>query len=544
MAIGIAKLATARIGGRGRAGYARPPAALWLAAALVAVAVLLPLAYLVLRASGAGTELWGLLFRSRTLAILGRTVLLVIAVTGISLAISLPVAWLTQRTDLPLRRMWSILTALPLVIPSYVVGFVIVAALGPRGILQQALAGPFGVERLPEIYGFPGALLAVTLVAYPYILLPLQSAIRGLDPRLEEVARSLGHGRWDTFRRVVLPQLRPAMAAGALLVALYTLRDFGAVSLLRYETFTWAIYLQYQTSFDRVLAAGLSLVLVVMAIAILFLEFRTRGKAQYHRAAASVSRSPSYVRLGGWRWPALAFCGLVVLLALVMPVSVLGYWLARGFSGGETLWLTSSYALNSAYVSGLAAAATGIGAIAIAILDVRYPSLFSRLLERITYIGFALPGIVIALALVFFGANYATLTYQTLVMLVFAYAVLFLPQAVAAIRSSLLQVSPRLEEAARSLGRTPLQALMAITLPLVRPGILAGAGLVFLTTMKELPATLLLSPIGFKTLATSIWAATSEGSFARAAFPAVVLILLSSVPMAILTIRGKRQSDE
>ncbi|OGO16525.1 MAG: hypothetical protein A2Z02_07495 [Chloroflexi bacterium RBG_16_48_7] len=231
-------------------------------------------------------------------------------------------------------------------------------------------------------------------------------------------------------------------------------------------------------------------------------------------------------------------------MALIMPVSILSYWLVRGFSAGEALWQTAGYALNSAYVSGLAAVVTAIAAISIAVLDVRYPSLLSRMLERITYIGFALPGIVIALALVFFGANYATPVYQTLVLLVFAYAVLFLPQTVGSVRSSLLQVSPRLEEAARSLGRTPLQTLAAVTLPLVRPGILAGAGLVFLTTMKELPATLLLSPIGFKTLATSIWSATSEGSFARAALPAVVLILLSSVPMAVLTIRGKRKSNE
>ncbi|MBI2847859.1 MAG: iron ABC transporter permease, partial [Chloroflexi bacterium] len=477
MAVGFSRLAIGRIG---RVNHARPPVVVWLSATLIAIAVLLPLVYLALRASGAGAELWSLLFRPRTLEILGRTVILVIAVTGISLAISLPLAWLTQRTDLPLRRMWSVLTVLPLVIPSYVVGFVIVAALGPRGILQQALAVPFGLERLPEIYGFPGALLAVTLVAYPYALLTLQASMHGLDPRLEEVARSLGHGRWDTFRRVVFPQLRPAMAASALLVALYTLRDFGAVSLLRYETFTWAIYLQYQTSFDRILAAGLSLVLVVIAVALLFLEFRTRGKSQYHRSAASVSRSPAYIRLGNWRWPALCFCSLVVLLALVMPVSILSYWAARGFSPGETLGVTAGYALNSAYVAVLAAVVTAAAAISIAVLDVRFPSLFSRLLERITYIGFALPGIVVALALVFFSANYATPIYQTLLLLVFAYAVLFLPQAVGSVRSSLLQLNPRLEDAARSLGRTPLQTLTAITLPLVRPGILAGVGLVFL----------------------------------------------------------------
>ncbi len=179
-------------------------------------------------------------------------------------------------------------------------------------------------------------------------------------------------------------------------------------------------------------------------------------------------------------------------------------------------------------------------ALPVAILAVRYSGRLSSLLERATYIGFALPGIVIALALVFFGANYATPLYQTLGLLIFAYVILFLPQAVGATRSRLLQISPRLEEAARSLGSTPLQTLTKITLPLVRPGILAGAALVFLTTMKELPATLLLSPIGFKTLATSIWSATSEAFFARAAVPALLLILVSSVPMAFLVIRERR----
>lgn len=516
-----------------------PPAVIWLPAALVAAMVLLPLAYLVLRTLGAGGEIWDLLFRARTLEILGRTVSLVIAVTVVSIAISLPLAWLTTRTDLPLRRLWSVLTVLPLVIPSYVAGYVIIAALGPRGMLQQLLAAPFGLERLPDIYGFPGAMLAIVVIGYPYVLLPLQASMRGLDPSLEEASRSLGHGPWGTFRRVTLPQLRPAIAAGALLVALYTLSDFGAVSLLRYETFTWAIYLQY-TSIDRMAAAGLSMVLVIMAMVILFIEVHSRGRARYHRSAVSSARPPAYSRLGRWRWPAFGFCTLFILLSLIMPISVLGYWLIRGVSAGEPFQVVWSSALNSGYVSLLAVIVTVVAALPVAILAVRYSGRISGLLERATYIGFALPGIVIALALVFFGANYATPLYQTLGLLIFAYVILFLPQAVGAIRSGLLQISPRLEEAARSLGRTPRQTLTTVTLPLVRPAILAGAALVFLTTMKELPATLILSHIGFKTLAISIWSATSEVFFARAAVPALLLILVSSVPMAFLVIRERR----
>lgn len=518
----------------------RPPLIAWLPAFMIAAAMLLPPSYLALRTLGAGGEIWDLLFRVRTLQILGRTLILIIAVTGLSVTISLPLAWLTIRTDIPLRRLWSVLTALPLVIPSYVAGLIVVAALGPKGMLQQLLEGAFGVDRLPEIYGFPGAMLTIVLVSYPLVLITLQTSLRGIDPSLEEASQSLGHGQWYTFRRVVLPQLRPAMASGALLVALYTLKDFGAVSLLRYETFTWAIYLQYETSLDRTVAAGLSLVLIGLALAMLFIEARAWGKIRYHRSSTGAMRPPAPVHLGRWRWLALAFCTLIALMTLFIPISVLAYWLVQGVYRGASLHLVWGPAINSVYASGLAAAAAAVFSLPVAILAVRYPGRISTLVERSTYIGFALPGIVVALALVFFGARYATPIYQTLGLLIFAYVILFLPQAVGAIRTSLLQINPHLEEVARSLGRTPLQVLVTITLPLVRSGVLGGAILVFFTTMKELPATLILSPIGFKTLAISIWSATSEAFFARAAAPALVLILISAVPMAFLTLRERR----
>jgi len=224
-----------------------------------------------------------------------------------------------------------------------------------------------------------------------------------------------------------------------------------------------------------------------------------------------------------------------------MPVAVLVYWVLRGISAGEPMLLLWSHARNSLYVSGLAAVVAVVAALPIATLTVRYPSRISGLLERISYIGFALPGIVVALALVFFGIRYATPLYQTLGLLIFAYAVLFLPTAVGAARTSLLQVNPMIEDAARSLGKTPWQVFATITFPLVRPGVLAGAAMVFLLAMKELPATLILSPIGFKTLATSIWGATEDGFFAQAAAPALLLILASSIPMALLVLRGDRK---
>jgi len=195
---------------------------------------------------------------------------------------------------------------------------------------------------------------------------------------------------------------------------------------------------------------------------------------------------------------------------------------------------------GSLYVSVLAAGATLLAAIPVAILAVRFPSWRSSLLERTTYIGFALPGIVIALALVFFGARYGGVVYQTLPLLIFAYIILFLPAAVGSIRSSLLQISPRLEDAARNLGKGPMQVLYSITIPIMRPGLLAGGALVFLLTMKELPATMILSPIGFDTLAISIWSTASEAFFAEAAVHALLLVLVSSIPMAIFILKEQR----
>jgi iron(III) transport system permease protein len=288
------------------------------------------------------------------------------------------------------------------------------------------------------------------------------------------------------------------------------------------------------------LGAGLSLMMVAIALALVAGEALTRGRWRYYRASSGTSRPSALVRLGPWRWPALAFCAAVAAVALVLPMSILGYWVVRGVTAGEPLLILWDAAWNSIYVSALAAAAAVIAALPIAILSVRHPGFLGGLLERIAYIGFALPGIAIALALVFFGANYTPFLYQTTGLLVLGYTVLFVSAAVGATRTSLLQVSPNVEEAARGLGRTPLKVFASVTLPLVRPGIVSGASLVFLLTMKELPATLILSPIGFSTLATSIWSAASEAFFAQAAAPALLLILASSAPLAFLLLRSRQ----
>lgn len=532
--------AVRRAGGGGRS---RPPLVVLVPALLISAALLLPPLYLGFRSfSGGLAEVAEVVLDPDTLLVLLRSVVLAAVVTTATVVIAVPIAWLTVRTDLPLKRLWAVLAALPLVIPSYVGGFVLVSALGPRGMLQGSLER-FGVERLPEIYGFPGAALALTLFTYPYVLLTTRSSLRNMDPAVEEASRILGVGPWRTFFRVTLPNMRPGIVAGALLVALYVLSDFGVVSLLQYGTFSREIYIQYRSAFDRTPAAILGLMLVCLTVAILLMEGRSRGRAAYHRSSAGAARRYTTVRLGRWRWVATGFCLVVVSVALLLPVGVLVFWLVRGLASGESLNPLWTAALNSAYVSGLAALVAAGCAIPVGVLAVRFRGRMSSSVEKLAYLGYALPGIALALALVFFGANYAPWAYQTLGLLVFAYVIHFLPQALGATRAGLLQVRPSVEEAARGLGRGPLKVLASVTAPLASPGIMAGAALVFLTTMKELPATLLLSPTGFETLATRVWSATSGAFFARAAAPALLLIAISVIPMYLLTIRDADDPD-
>jgi iron(III) transport system permease protein len=520
--------------GRGRR---RTPPGLVVAALAVAIPVALPLAYLAIVVAQDASLAWDTIWRDQTLRLLLRSSALAVAVTLAAVALALPLSWLVTRTDLPGRRLWTVLITLPLVIPSYIGAYLMVSALGPHGLLQDLLAEPFGVEQLPSIYGFLGAWLVLTLFTYPLVLLTVRASLARLDPQLEEAARGMGRSGWSTYRTIVLPQLMPAVGAGGLLVALYVLSDFGAVSILRFDSFTRAIYATYRGSFDRIGAASLSALLVVLMFLVLWLEGRTRRRFAYYRTAPGAARRPQKVRLGRWRWPALAFCAAVTILALVVPVAVLVYWSLQSVAGDPDWSEISSAAVDSITAAGLAAAIAAVCAIPVAMLVARYPSRIAALIERVTFTGYALPHIVVALTLVFFGTRVALPLYQTLAMLVFAFVVLLLPLAVGATRASLMQVSPRLEEAARSVGRGPLAVLRTITAPLAAGGVAAGAALVFLTAVKELPATLVLAPIGFETLSTEIWTATSVGFYERGAIPSLVLLLISAPPLYLLTTR-------
>jgi iron(III) transport system permease protein len=516
---------------------------LYLPAALVALVMSLPLIYLVVRASAADPSAWNWLLRAQTLQIMGQSVGLALAVMLAALILGVLLAWLVSRTDLPGRSIWSVLLPLPLVIPSYVGAYLFVSIFAPRGLLQNLLEGWLGIERLPSVYGFWGAWLVLTLMTYPYVFLAARAALSRGDRSQEEAARSLGCSPLETFWRVTLPQLRPALAASSLLVGLYVLRDFGAVSILRFTTFTRAIYLQYQSSIDRSAAALLSLVLILVTVGFLMAEQHIRRSAA--ESPHTAVHPAELIRLGRWQVAALGVVFLILLFGLIFPTGVLFYWLVRGMLVGEQIanWLRPLSGSVSA--AGLAAIVTVLLVFPVSILSVRRSNWLSQVLEKWSYIGYAVPGIVIALALVFFGANFVPGLYQTLFMLLFAYVILFLPQAMGSIQSSLRMVQRSLEEAAASLGENPMRVFQRVTLPLIAPGVASAAAVVFLTTMKELPATLLLAPTGFSTLATQIWGAVSEAYFARAAAPALILILTSSISMVLInhhsTLAGSSQ---
>ncbi|HET7416022.1 MAG TPA: iron ABC transporter permease [Solirubrobacterales bacterium] len=513
----------------------RAPLGLLALGAVVGAAAVLPAAYLFVVIAGDLSAALEVAFSSRALETLLRTALLTAAVVLASVAIALPIGWLTVRTDLPGRRLWTVLCTLPLVIPSYVGAYLLVAALGPNGMLQEAL----GVDRLPSIYGFTGAWLVLTLFTYPLVLIPLRATLRRIDPQLEDAARAMGRGPLEVFRTVVLPQLWPVLAAGSLLVALFTISDFGAVSILRYQSFTAEIYVAYQSSFDRVAAAALGAVLVVAMLALLFASSRVRGAKTVHRLGPGTLRPTQPYRLGRWRWPALAFCSLVVLVAFVLPVGVLVYWASKGISTGSTsLNTVAALGGNSLLIAAWAAALGAVAALVVAALVVRYPSRTTRLIERLAHGGYALPGILVALGLVFFSTRAVPALYQTIALLVFAITIHYLPLAIGPIASSLVQLSPRIEEAARGMGRGPTEVFRTITMPLARGGMMAGAALVFLNAMKELTVTLILSPIGFKTLATDIWTQTTYGFYEASAIPALVLLAVAAIPVYLLSEQG------
>lgn len=503
-----------------RQGRGRAPLALLGASAAIALLVLLPVGFLLDQTFATSwDEVQRLLFRDFVGNLLVNTAELVAVGTLACTVLGVAVAWTVERADLPGRRLWAVLAALPITVPAFVTSY-------------------SWVSVTPAVQGFWGAAGIVTLAYYPLVYLPVAAVLRGTDPALEESARSLGMGPWRTFFRVTLPQTRVALLGGALLVAIHMLSEFGAFAMLRFQTFTTAIYDEYKLSFDGAGASMLASVLVLLCLVLLVAEVGARGRGRYARVDSGAARAAVMARLGRGRWALAGALAALAGLALGLPLATLVYWVANGSSAAEIDLGAALEATLTSLELGLGAAAlTTLLALPVSFLAIRHPSSAATVIERATYLPFALPGIAVALALIVLSLDHLPHLYGTTPLLIVAYAILSLPLALVATRAALAQAPPLHEEVARGLGCRPLTALARVTLPQILPGLGAAAALVFLATVTELTATLLLAPIGTQTLATQFWAKASTLSYGAAAPYAALMVAISAVPTYLLTRR-------
>jgi iron(III) transport system permease protein len=498
-----------------------PPAPVVAASVAVAALCLLPLVVVVVKAFDVGwAPAWALLWRPRVGELLRNTGALVAVTVSLTTVLGVGTAWLVERTTVPGARLWRVLMVCPLAVPAFVNSYAWVTVR-------------------PDLQGLRGAVLVTTLSYFPFVFLPAAAVLRGLDQSLEDSARSLGLGPWRAFFRAVLPQLRPAILGGMLLVSLHLLSEFGVLAMLRFPTFTTAILEQFQVAFSNSAGSLLAVVLLAICLALLTAELLLRGTLRHARLGRGAARRALPARLGWWTSPALLTLTMVTVLALGVPLGSLLYWFqagggaARGGFDPADLLDTAWGTLRLAVAAG---ALTVVTAFPVAWLIARRRTWLSVVVERATYVASSLPGVVIALALVTVSVRYARPVYQTSIVLVAAYTILFIPRAMVSIRAAMAHAPEELSEAARALGDGPLRAFVRVTLPLTAPGALAGFAMVFIATSTELTATLLLAPTGTQTLATAFWSASESIDYAGAAPYAAALVLVSA-PLTYLLLR-------
>jgi iron(III) transport system permease protein len=492
----------------------------------VVALVLLPVVVTVGQAFGGAEQISSSLQGTDVTGLLLHTLLVAVLVTPLCGILGVAAAWLTERTDLPGRRIWALLLVAPVAIPLFVTSYAW-ADLGPS---FQGLLGAVGI---------------VAFTYYPIVYLLACASLRGMDPALEELARSLGCGGWQTFWRVVFPQLCPALLGGLLVVALDTLVEFDAFVGIHYSLFITNIYDQYRVSFSASGAAALACVSIAVCVVVLAVEAKVRGNRNYVSVTTSARRRPSRYRLGR-SLPAAAILMLVlVAIAVGIPVAALLRWagqatpqaLASAPAPASALWPAAATSIGLGVAASLLALAL---ALPVALLATRYRGVAVTLIERATYLSFALPDFVAAIAIAYATSQIGGILVSNVAVLVFAYAILFCPIAVLALRVSFGQVDPRLDEAARSLGRGPVGALAGVGLPLARPGIAAAGVLVFAFVLSDLSTTQALIPSGMLTLGTQFEANAAAVAFGAATPYAAALMVLAAAATYVLMSRFGR----
>ncbi len=492
-----------------------------------------PLLYLLSSTLAEGGRGLSTLLSGPLLPLIGRTLLLATLATIWALILGVPPAWILTRTDLPGRRLFRALAVLPLAIPPYIGAFTYIMLLGPVGLVNRTYQAMGGGGQIVNIYGIWGGVLVLGLFTYPYILLLASSALEGFDAALEEAAKAAGYGPLEIFLRVTVPLLRPSLLAGSLLVFLYALSDFGAVSFLRLTTFTTEIYQQLNTRLDQVNAAALSNVLVLLTIVVLLAQRKSLGRRGFVQRRGGAKPAVVYP-LGRLKIPAIVCTLLVLGSSILLPVGLLVYQVGPPSTLLSGLLANRGYLWHSLWTASLAAtAASGVGLFA-SYWSRRWGGPAGLMLTAATQLGYAIPGTVLGLSLILLYNTYLPWIYGTAAMVVLGYLLRYLPQAVQGSAAALAQADPNLEDAARGLGRSSWQALREVTLPLIRPGMVAGWMLVFISSMKELAATLLLRPPGFDTLPVRIWIATIEADYTGAAAISLMLIATTALPLFLI----------
>ncbi|MFP6616265.1 MAG: iron ABC transporter permease [Candidatus Hydrogenedentota bacterium] len=502
---------------------------------VLVMGVSLPLLYLVLRAFDAGPAAFGdLLFRARNLELLWNTVRLTAGVLCVSTVIAFPLAWLTTRTSMRGKRVWALVGVLPLAIPSYLMAYAVLSMGGNIGIVSQITDMVF-----PRFQGFWGAVAILSLCNFPYLFFNLRASLLTLDPALEDVAYSLGHTHRQILMHVFLPQLRPAFLSGGLLITLHVFSEFAAVSQMHYETLSYALYNQYISGMNPSYGACIALMLISVTAFFVIVEGRFLRKVRLDKAGSTTKRALKPFELGRWAPAAYGYALVIFLLSVFAPVGAMFFWAAK--ADMTYLWTDLSESLKGSIFASLPAAVlAAIVVIPIVYMSVRMPSRLTLLMERVAYLGYSIPALAFALGLVSFSLKLAPGMYQTLFLLVYAYLIHYLAEAIGPIRSALYQTSPGVEEAARSLGCSRFQAILRTTLPMIRNGVLISMAFVFLSCMKELHLTIILSPLGYNTLALEVWSYIEEAYFAEAAPFALTILLFSGMFVGVLLIQERK----
>ena len=517
---------------------------------LLAVVVVLPLAAIAWNAATPRFDVWAHLVRTQLGGLAFNTIALLAGVGALVAVIGVGLAWLVATRDFPGRKFFEWALVLPLAMPAYVVGFVLLGLFdyaGPVARLWQAVAGPDA--RLPDVRSYGGVVIVMALAYYPYVYLLARTAFAERSSALIEAARGLGLRPRDAFLRLAVPVARPAIAAGLALALMETLADFGTVSLFGYQTFTVAVYRVWFGMFDRIAAGQLATVLLLFAAIVLGLERWARRSARFSLpSGGAVAKRASLGR--GARWMATSACGAVLGIAFVLPTSVLVLWTARALADGASIAPLWRQTANTAVIGVAAMAVCLAAALLLAYAARLVRSTVIARLGNVALLGYAIPGTVVAVGVI--GVLAAVdgavagaaglldiapppLLVTSAIGLLFAYVVRFLAVAYLPIQAGLARVGPALDESARGLGASPARLLASVHAPLLRGALLTAAVLVLVDVMKELPATMLLRPFGFDTLAVGIWQATTESLWLQAAPPALAIVAVGTVLVLLLT---------